>query len=101
MRSSFSNYGAALDIMAPGENIVQETFDPTNGREGYYSFSGTSMASPHAAAVAALLVAHAGANAAKIRDAILKTAHNPAGAGKWSKTLGYGEIDADQALLHY
>jgi subtilisin family serine protease len=101
VRSTFSNYGTALDIVAPGENIAQETFDPNTGVVGYYYMSGTSMACPHAVAVAALLVSHAGANAAKIRAAILTTAHNPAGAGKWTNTLGYGEIDAYQALQHY
>jgi len=100
VRSSFSNYGTALDLVAPGENILQETFN-SSFTVGYYLFSGTSMATPHAAAVAALLVAHGGADASRIRDVMYATAHNPAGAGKWTNTLGWGEVDAYKALQNY
>ena len=46
--SSFSNYGALVDIAAPGEGINSSV--PGGG---YQSSDGTSMASPHVAAVAA------------------------------------------------
>jgi thermitase len=48
-RSSFSTYGAEVDVLAPGENIVSTNL---NGDYGYYS--GTSMAAPHISALLAL-----------------------------------------------
>lgn len=56
LKSSFSNYGKkSVDVFAPGSNIYSAV--PT--REGkYQSNSGTSMASPVVAGVAALVWAH-------------------------------------------
>jgi subtilisin family serine protease len=97
-RASFSNYGSALDLSAPGVDIVQETRDPYYGID-YFSASGTSMSSPHVAGVAALLVSYGGADALGIRQALYQTAHNP--AGDWTSSLGWGEVDAHAALVEY
>jgi len=50
-RSYFSNYGDCLDIYAPGSNIESADNDG-----GFIIYSGTSMAAPHVAGVAALLL---------------------------------------------
>ena len=48
--ASFSNYGTCVDLLAPGVNIVSSSYSVTNQIVG---MSGTSMASPHVAGVAA------------------------------------------------
>ncbi|OOE67608.1 alkaline serine protease [Salinivibrio sp. IB868] len=48
-RSSFSNWGSCLDVFAPGSQIKSAWYDG-----GYRTISGTSMATPHVAGVAAL-----------------------------------------------
>jgi len=99
VRANFSNYGSALDLVAPGVEIVQETYDSYSGSTDYYAYDGTSSATPHAAAVAALLVANGGADATAIRDAMESTAYNP--NGSWTNQLGNGEVDAKAALIAY
>ncbi len=58
-RAEFSNYGAGVDIAAPGgghgSKIWQETIDPETNTPIISGFQGTSMAAPHVAGVAALI----------------------------------------------
>ncbi|HEU5455782.1 MAG TPA: S8 family serine peptidase, partial [Nocardioides sp.] len=64
--ASFSNYGADVDLIAPGV-CINSTW--MNG--GYNSISGTSMASPHVAGGAALYAAtHPGATPAQVKSAL-------------------------------
>jgi subtilisin family serine protease len=52
-RASFSNYGSCLDIFAPGVNIPSAWYTSNTATN---TISGTSMASPHVAGAAALVL---------------------------------------------
>ena len=113
-RAGYSNYGSGLDVMAPGgdtsvdqngdgygDGILQNTFNPnTKNRSdfGYWFFQGTSMASPHVAGIAALVLANGNASGPdQVRSALESTALNLGPSG-WDNEFGWGLVDAAAAL---
>jgi subtilisin family serine protease len=71
-RSSFSNWGSCVDVFAPGTNITSAWYTTTSATN---TISGTSMASPHVAGVAALyLQGNTGALPSAVANAIVTTA---------------------------
>jgi serine protease len=99
-KAPYSNYGAGVDLSAPGggENgkILQETIDPNTGQAVFAEFQGTSMASPHVAAVAALVKAIGVSEPSEVlnilKESSRKVAEDPL------NYYGAGQLDADQAV---
>jgi subtilisin family serine protease len=94
-RAWFSNYGAKVDVSAPGVNIYSTVPDNSYGFK-----DGTSMASPHVAGLAALIWSrNPELTNAQVRAIIESTCdnidvRNPGFVGK----LGKGRINAHRAL---
>jgi subtilisin family serine protease len=70
--ASFSNRGSCVDVIAPGQNITAAW---STSNTATNTISGTSMASPHAAGVAAkVLQLNPGASAATVSNTIVSSA---------------------------
>ncbi|MFT4538142.1 MAG: subtilisin family serine protease [Planctomycetota bacterium] len=95
LKSSFSNYGTGVDVSAPGSNVLSSILNDAYGLK-----SGTSMAAPNAAGVAALIWS---ANPTWTRDQVAAqlcfTADDIDGSNPGLEgLLGSGRINAFQAL---
>jgi serine protease len=98
----FSSRGEGVDIGAPGVNVTQQTIcqKGRNKCEIFGTYNGTSMASPHVAAAAALLVGMGVTDPEAVEQILFDTAKeldsSPEGRGKF----GAGLLQADAAAFH-
>lgn len=120
VRAFYSNYGAGMELMAPGgdtsvdlngdgyvDGVLQQTFsggDPTDF--AYWFWQGTSMATPHVTGLIALIQSGWAASGIEssgpsrienVRDILHSTAED-LGAPGYDTVYGYGLIDAAAAL---
>ena len=96
-RAAFSQTGPHIDVVAPGVGVFSTVWD-----NGFGTMSGTSMASPHVAGVAALILScNASLTGAQVADIIRQTAQplrdNP-GDPVPNDNYGFGCVDARAAL---
>lgn len=99
MRASFSSTGPEVDITAPG--VAVRATVPTGtcslcDPSGYRALSGTSMATPHVAGVAALLMSR-GRTAGESWTLLTATAKDLGPAGR-DDQYGAGRVDALAAV---
>jgi serine protease len=113
----YSNFGSALDVVAPGgdfdrdddgdgvpDGILQQNLDPDFLRIGRFDvftydllYQGTSQATPHVAALAALLIRQGIRDPRAVQAAIESTAEDLGTPGR-DDVYGHGLIRPDRAL---
>ncbi len=94
VKSSFSEFGAYVDIVAPGEDIATTYL---NGEYIYYT--GTSFSSPMTAGLAALIYAvNPDFTPEKVEDYLFYTAVDLGDIGD-DDVYGHGRIDAGTAIV--
>ena len=96
----FSSRGPQVGIAAPGVNVLQQTIC-NGGRdkcEKFAALSGTSMASPHVAAAAALVMSLGVTDPVRVRAILTDAAVPPKGESKGGPRFGAGILDAAGAV---
>jgi len=109
----YSNWGKDIDIAAPGGNtrvdqngdgmpdgVLQNTIalgDPT--KDDYFGYMGTSMASPHVAGVAALVVGEGVTDPDRVEKILKDSARKPDKQTYTTDKYGAGIVSASAAVL--
>ncbi len=103
-KSSYSCFGNTLDVVAPGSTVYSTLL---NNSYGYKS--GTSMATPHVAGIAALILERNPSLSLKQVSGIIEKSTKKVGSdsyntqkanGTWNVYYGYGLVDAYSAIIN-
>ncbi len=91
-RASFSSTGDTVELAAPGVDIY------STWNDGFYNtLSGTSMASPHVAGTAALVISSGVTDATLVRSVLQSTADDLGDSGL-DPLYGHGLVDAEEVV---
>lgn len=108
VRAWYSNYGSAVDISAPGGDSAGGILSTANdgatfpGADSYRAYIGTSMATPHVAGTAALMLGVNPQLNAPLVEWLLRKTAKPFGPGHTctgETSCGTGIVDARAAVL--
>jgi len=108
VRAPYSNVGTGLDFVAPGGNQeyaasdgILSTLrnDAANNNTAYGYYQGTSMATPNAAGVAALMVAVNNNITPTQIESIIQQTSTDLGATGYDTSYGYGLMNAYKCVL--
>ncbi len=98
-RAPYSSFGEGVDIAAPGGDtriagggVLQDTIAP--GGHAYRELQGTSMAAPHVAGAAAVLLSTGTCGPDCVEETLLTSAHGDV----WDEAMGHGTLDLERAL---
>ena len=103
-KSDFSNWGSAIDVCAPGSAIRSTIYSGTSANpvDSYAAYQGTSMASPVAAGVGAMIKAtHPHFTPAQIKQRLMETCDpmEQNFEGPYAGLLGAGRVNAFRAVM--
>lgn len=95
--AEFSSYGPMIDVCAPGDEIYSTYWDQYKGST-YTEMSGTSMASPMVAGLAAMILAKRSQLTNEEVRQIIEASAIDLGTPGWDPQFGHGEINMAKAL---